>query len=147
MLDLPRSEARHYDSAHGANAAVAGELFKKLKAPLGCACGRTLAGKLSLKAECPWSAPLSHVSLQSASKLRHDLLFPAWQCFISSPNWEALCQLTLAASAEGGLCGTASSPKCRSNYMSCQVGPWGQASARARAAAAKRLRLRRVCAR
>ena len=49
MLDLPRLEARHYDSAHGANAAVASELFKKLKAPLGCACDCTLADKQYLK--------------------------------------------------------------------------------------------------
>ena len=57
MLDLPRAEARHYDSAHGANAAVAAELFRKLKAPLGCArrarsCKRATLTDRSAHGEC-----------------------------------------------------------------------------------------------
>ena len=68
MLDLPRSEARHYDSAHGANAAVAGELFKKLKAPLGCACCRPLCRQAVVNSKCAWSAPLLHVGLTNSTK-------------------------------------------------------------------------------
>ena len=90
MLDLPRSEARHYDSAHGANAAVAGELLKQLKASLGCACGRTPADKLCTTWKWSCNVPLLHASLQSSSLLRPDSILRS-HCFILLPSWMAVC--------------------------------------------------------
>ena len=66
------------------------------------------------------------------------------QCITALQNVKALCQLTLLQVLAEGFTGSASSLICRCNNTSWQVGRWGQASTRARAAAAECLRLRRL---